>query len=167
MRTICLPSLVAAFFGALVDVWSVLELRSEEILELPFPKITKNTPGHIRTLRETTPIENQHISLKKQKSEQDKKKNMQLSKLLLILSTLTHLYIYDALYTIQKTVYQHIILCQECTNKKKECVMFKRNECRTESPNPNTKNARHSFSVHHKLRITNQMPPRDSPQWQG
>ena len=44
-----LPSLVAAFFGALVDVWSVLELRSEEILELPFPKNTGNATGHVRT----------------------------------------------------------------------------------------------------------------------
>lgn len=37
MSTSCLPSLVAAFFWALVGVWSVLELTSDEMLELPLP----------------------------------------------------------------------------------------------------------------------------------
>lgn len=37
MSNSCLPSLVAAFFWALVGVWSVLELTSDEMLELPLP----------------------------------------------------------------------------------------------------------------------------------
>lgn len=136
--------------------WNCLSLRSQ--------RTPQDTSGH---------SEKQHqlriniLALKSRSQSKINKKTCNYQICFLYWAYL-HICTYMMLYTqYKKTVYQHIILCQECTNKKKECVMFKRNECRTESPNPNTKNARHSFSVHHKLRITNQMPPRDSPQWQG
>lgn len=39
IKTRCLPSLVATFFWALVGVCSVLELTSDEMLELPLPSL--------------------------------------------------------------------------------------------------------------------------------